>query len=107
MPLFGLIQIIASRVIIGLIALFTAFGLGTVSNPPARTALEDTTAPIIEEVAPVTEAVPILPDTIIPEKTGTGSGTVIETEQNTAPPPPAAGEETAVTPTEPVPTVAS
>lgn len=108
MPIFGLIQIIASRVIIGLIALFTAFGLGTVSNPPARSALEETTAPIIQEVAPVTEEVPILPDTVIPETPKMGGGTVIETEQKAdTPPSPAIQEETTVTSTSPAPTAVS
>lgn len=100
MPLFGLVQIIASRVIIGLIALFTAFGLGTVSNPPARAIPEDTTAPIIEEIAPVTEVVPILPDAVIPEKIEPNRPTAIEKENESPPPADVVEEEIAVTTTE-------
>ncbi len=50
MPLFPLLRIIASRVIVGIIALFTAFGLGSVSDSPTYRKVQENPLEKLEEL---------------------------------------------------------
>lgn len=109
MPLFGLIQLIASRIIILIIASFTALGLGSISNSPSNIATQETTTSVVEEITPVGDAVPILPDNSVPKKEQIEANgeEVIEGKSVLTPPPLAPEEEVVATPTTPAPTAVS
>jgi len=72
MPIFTLIQTVVSRIIIGVVALLTALGLGTVSNSPTNTVFDEKPIQKIEETIIPAEETEVLPqDTTFPKDTTT------------------------------------
>ena len=71
MPIFTLIQMVVSRTIIVVVAIFAALGLGVVSDSPTHLVIDEEPAQEIEEIVVPVEEMPILPsETIdIPEET--------------------------------------
>lgn len=70
MPIFVFIQTIASRIIIGIIALLAALGLGVVSSSPSDLSIQKDVPQEIQEIVTPAQEVPIYPqDTpVVPEK---------------------------------------
>lgn len=69
MPIFTLIRVVVSRIIIGIVVLLTALGLGSVSNSPSNSLTqEDPTQKIGEVVFPVEEMLILPRETSAPPK---------------------------------------
>ena len=115
MPIFSLIQAVLSRVVIGIVALLAAFGLGSVSDSPTHFSVDEESIKKAEEmVMPVEEIQEVIPETIPPEDNPpVGVEEVVITEEKTEetplPPPieesPAVGETTDIVVEPPVPEV--
>lgn len=72
MPIFAIIQVIASRVIIAIVAIITAFGLGSVSDSTSttKTVIQENHSPKTEKIITPNENIPIPePNKDIPYKT--------------------------------------
>ncbi|NQV93284.1 trypsin-like peptidase domain-containing protein [Candidatus Kaiserbacteria bacterium] len=66
MPIFALIQIIAARAVIAIVALLTAFGIGSVSDAPSHLSVNEEPDIKVEEIMIPAEETQVLPlETIV------------------------------------------